>query len=220
MATFTDKNDVARAAKVRGDRSLLSRDYLWDLALQGRIFVAGTALEGTALTGRTSLADTTPDIALVSTPSTIVVPLYFEALVSAEGGAAPDWYITYVQANVGITTAGTTLSAFSLMGPNGPGSGAILQAAPTYGAFTGVQNALLRNAQNSLDNYVSVEQVTKAAGTKQDNYNNDGSRIIWAAPVPIAMKDGAAWLFHGSTGTTGQDFEWTLYWAEVAAADV
>lgn len=220
MATFTKASGIAAAGKIGGDRRLLNRDYLWDLALAGRIYVAGVGLEGTALTCRTSLADTTPDIVLKSSATVIVVPLHFEALMSAEGGAAPDWYISYVNADIAITTAGTTVTAFSTMGPNGRSSQAILQTAPTTAAFTSAQNTMLRNAQNTLDNLISVEQVTKAAGTKQDNVNNDWSRILWTAPVPIAMKDGASWMFHGSTGTTGSDYEWTLYWAEIDPDDI
>ena len=142
------------------------------------------------------------------------MPLHFEALVSAEGGAAPDWYISAITANIGIATAGTTVTPQSL-GAVGKTSAATLQTAPTTDAFTNAQNVMLRTAQNALDNYLSVEIVTAAAGTKQDNLQNDGTRILWTPSYPLVLGDGQAWAFHGVTGTTGTGYEWTLVYAEI-----
>ena len=103
MATGEIAHAAARAGadgagagmRLGRDASPIVRSHVEQLGLEGKIFIAGVGLEGTALTGRTSLADTTPDIWLQS-PSggnVLIRPLHFEALVTAEGDAAPDWYL-------------------------------------------------------------------------------------------------------------------------------
>ena len=221
MAIFTKASGVEVPARVSGDRRALTRDYLYDLALKGRIYIAGVGLEGSSLEGMNTLTANTPSIALYSTPDTIVVPLHFEALMSVQGSAAPDWYITYLNADSPPTTNGTTVPALSFFGPNGRASSAILQTDPTITSFANADNTLLRTAQNLLTAYLLTEAVTKAAGTKQDNVNNDGSRLVWSPGIPIPMKDGASFLVHfEAPNATGAEYEWSLIWAEIDSGDV
>src|SRR3990167_9970825 len=123
---------TAAAMRVGRDGSVITRDFVTQLALEGKLFIAGVGLEGTALSGRTWLGETVPDIFLKS-PSggnVLIMPLWFQALVTAEGDAAPDFYISVVTADIGITTAGTTVTPQSL-GKVGGSSAAVLQTAPT-----------------------------------------------------------------------------------------
>ena len=219
VATSAGADGSAAAIRLGRDGSAIVRSQVEQLGMEGKIFIAGVGLEGTALTGQTSLAETTPAIWLAAPPggNVLVRPLWFEALVSAEGGGAPDWYLSLVTASIGITTAGTTVTAQSI-GKVGASSAAILQTAPTTAAWTNAQNVRLRSSENALDNYISVEQVTKAAGTKQDDYMNRGTTIFYEFPFPLYLADGQAFAFHSATGTTGQDFEWLLVYAEIDAA--
>src|SRR3990167_9691011 len=123
------------------DGSAIVRSQVEQLGMEGKIFIAGGGLEGTALTGQTSLAETTPAIWLAAPPggNVLVRPLWFEALISAEGGAAPDWYLSVVTASIAITTAGTAVTAQSI-GKVGASSAAILQTKPTTAAWTSAQD--------------------------------------------------------------------------------
>jgi len=207
---------TAAGARLGRDRSTIGRSHVEQLGLEGKIFLCGVGLEGSALVGQTSLADTTPTIWLASPEggNVLIRPLYFEALVSAEGGAAPDWYLSVVTANIG-TTAGTTITPQSL-GVVGATSAATVLHTVTANAFTDAQNTRLRSSENTLDNLISVEGATTVIGV--DDMMNRMTTISYDFPFPIYLADGQALAFHSATGTTGQSLEWTLAYAEVDAA--
>jgi len=207
---------TAAALRLGREGSGFVNDWIFGAALEGKLFVSGTGLEGTALTGQTSLADTTPSIMLKS-PSgggTIVAPLYFRALMTTEGDAAPDWYISLVTADV--TQTGTAVTPQSTLGPNGQAAQASLMHTVTAGAFTDAQNVRLACGENTLDNLLSVEGVTTVI--LANDLQNSQSSIEWKAPAPILMKDGCSLCVHFSTGTAGSAYEWVLIHAELDAA--
>ena len=185
------------------------------LALEGKLFIAGVGIEGTALTGRTALDDTTPDIWLQAPAggNVVIRPTWLEIYVTAEGGAAPDWYLAAIGANIAITTAGTIVTPLSF-GKVGATSAAILQTLPTVGAITSAQNVRLASMENALDNLISVEQATTAAGDRED-YQGTKNRIRFEFPYPLYLADGQALAFYSVTGTTGQGLEWTLAFTEL-----
>ena len=209
---------AAVAIRTGRDGSVIVRDHMAQLALEGKLFIAGVGIEGTALTGRTALDDTTPDIWLQapSGGNVIVRPTWLEILVTAEGGAAPDWYLAAIAANIAISTAGTTVTPVSF-GKVGGTSAAILQTLPTVGAITSAQNVRLASAENALDNLISVEHIT-GANTDKDDYMNTLTRIRYEFPFPIYLADGQAIAFYSVTGTTGQGLEWTLAFTELDSA--
>lgn len=209
---------TASAARLGRDASAIVRSHIEQLALEGKLFIAGVGLEGTALTGLTTLAETTPSIWLGSPAggNVLIRPLWFEALITAEGGAAPDWYLSVVTANIGITTAGTTITPQSI-GKVGATSAAIIQTGATTAAWTNAQNVRLRSSENALDNLISVEHAT-GANTDKDDYMNTLTTIKYEFPFPLYLADGQALAFHTATGTTGQDFEWLLVYAEIDSA--
>lgn len=209
---------TAAAVRLGRDGSAIVRSQVEQLGMEGKIFIAGVGLEGAALTGATSLAETTPSIWLGSPAggNVLIRPLWFEALITAEGGAAPDWYLSVVTASIAITTAGTTVTPQSL-GKVGATSAAILQTGPTTAAWTSAQNVRLRSSENALDNLISVEHAT-GANTDKDDYMNSLTTIRYEFPFPLYLADGQAFAFHTATGTTAQDFEWILVYAEIDAA--
>ncbi len=206
---------VAAPMRLGRDGSPIVRAHIEQLGLEGKIFIAGVGLEGTALTGLTTLAETTPTIWLQapSGGNVLVRPLWFEALITAEGGAAPDWYLSVVTASIAITTAGTTVTPQSL-GKVGATSAAILQTKPTTAAWTDAQNVRLRSSENALDNLISVEHIT-GANTDKDDYMNSLTTITYQFPFPLYLGDGQAVAFHDATGVSAQQFEWILVFAEV-----
>lgn len=209
---------TAAPLRLGRDGSAIMRSSLEQLGLEGNIFIAGVGIEGTALTGRTALDDTTPDIWLQapSGGNVLIRPLWFEALITAEGGAAPDWYLAVITANIAIATAGTTVTPQSI-GRVGGSSAAVLQTLPTVGAITNAQNVRLRSSENALDNLISVEHIT-GANTDKDDYMNSLTTIKYEFPFPLYLASGQAIGFYSVTGTTGQGLEWILVYAELNAA--
>ena len=206
------------AARVGRDGALVIRSHAEQLGIEGKIFIAGVGLEGTALTGlTTAVDDTTPSLWLQAPAggNVLIRPLWFEALVTAEGGAAPDWYLNLITTNINMS-AGTIVTP-QCIGDVGSTSAAILAHTATVGAITNAQNVRLRSSENALDNLISVEHIN-GANTDKDDYMNSLTTIKYEFPVPIYMADGQAMAFYSFTVTTGQAFEWILVYAELDAA--
>ena len=209
---------TASGNRLARDGSVVMRSQLEQQGLEGKLFVAGVGIEGTALTGRTALDDTTPDIWLQS-PSggnVLIRPLWFEAMVTSEGGAAPDWYLAAIGANIAIATAGTTVTPLSF-GKVGATSAAILQTLPTVGAITSAQNIRLASSESALDNLISVEHIT-GANTDKEDMMSSLTRIRYEFPFPLYLADGQAIGFYSVAGTTGQGLEWTFAYSELDSA--
>ena len=209
---------TATAIRTGRDGSVIVRGHMEQLALEGKLFIGGVGIEGTALTGRTSLDDTTPDIWLQAPAggNVVIRPTWLEIMVTAEGGAAPDWYLAAIGANIAIATAGTTVTPLSF-GKVGATSAAILQTLPTVGAITNAQNVRLASSENTLDNLISVEHAT-GANTDKEDMMSSLTRIRYEFPFPIYLADGQAIAFYSATGTTGQGLEWTLAYVELDSA--
>lgn len=209
---------TATPIRVGRDGSVIVRDHIAQLALEGKLFAAGVGIEGTALTGRTGLDDTTPDIWLQapSGGNVLVRPLYFVAMVTSEGGAAPDWYLAAISANIAVTTQGTVVTPRSF-GKVGATSAAVLQTLPTVGAITEAQHVRLASSESALDNLISVEHIT-GANTDKEDMMSSLTRIQYEFPWPIYLADGQALGFYSVAGTTGQGLEWTLVYTELDSA--
>ena len=209
---------AASGARLGRDGSIVVRSQLEQQGLEGKLFVGGVGIEGTALTGRTALDDTTPDIWLQSPAggNVLIRPLWFEAMITAEGGAAPDWYLAAIGANIGISTAGTTITPLSF-GKVGLTSAAIFQTLPTVGAITSAQNIRLASSESALDNLISVEHIT-GANTDKEDMMSSLTRIRYEFPFPLYLADGQAIGFYSVAATTGQGLEWTLAYSEFDAA--
>ena len=209
---------TATAIRTGRDGSVIVRGHMEQLALEGKLFIGGVGIEGTALTGRTALDDTTPDIWLQAPAggNVVIRPTWLEIMVTAEGGAAPDWYLAAIGANIAIATAGTTVTPLSF-GKVGATSAAILQTLPTVGAITNAQNVRLASSENTLDNLISVEHAT-GANTDKEDMMSSLTRIRYEFPFPIYLADGQAIAFYSATGTTGQGLEWTLAYVELDSA--
>src|SRR3990167_7807422 len=132
VAASGGADGTAAGGRLGRGRSVIVHSHMEQLALGGKLFIGGVGIEGTALTGRTALDDTPPDIWLQAPAggNVILRPTWLEIYVTAEGGAAPDWYLAAIGANIAITTAGTTITPLSF-GKVGASSAAVFQTLPT-----------------------------------------------------------------------------------------
>ena len=156
------------------------------------------------------------DIGTFAIGNVLLMPLSADIYITSEGGAAPDFHINVVTANISPTTAGTVITPMSL-GKVGATSAAVIQQAPTLAAYTSLQNALLLSSRNALDNLISVEHIT-GANTDKDDYQNNLTRIFWQPSWPLVLADGQSWCFYGSVGVTGASYVIALVYAELDAA--
>ena len=204
------------AARVNQAGELIMTPWLTQMALEGRIFLAGHGHQEAAVTGQTAVDDQTPTFALAAPAvDTVVIPLWVNLYFHAEGGAAPNWNFSYVQRTSALVGAGTNFTSLNALGGTDPSSAqATFQHTLTsITAITDPQNVIISRRQLILDNLISAEGVATDA-----NLESTGLSIYeydWVPPFPITLWKGSGIMFHCDTGTTGSDYKVSAAWLEL-----
>lgn len=216
------KNSAGQSGSARTNQAeeLVAIPWIYQLALEGRIFIAGNGIEETEINGEASIDDTTPTIALVAPDSgTIVLPLYFRAYFDTEGGAAPDLKLAYVQESKSVRGSGTALTALNLLGGSSPRSAAATceHTCSSVTAITNAQNVMFRERLQTLDNAISTEGATTVVG--QESIGGDSTMEFLVRfeqeGLPFALYGGSSILFYQGTGTADSEWNFTWIWAEL-----
>ena len=216
---------TAGAARVNQAEELVAIPWLTQLALEGRVFMAGHGLEETATDGIiTTLDEQTPTFMLMAPASgTVVVPIYAECRMHTEGGAAPDLYLSYVGVDRSSGPSYTSLDVIPVgrLAADAATVGAI--AAKTISAVTAItsaQTVLLARRANILDNQISVESATTRSQIETPLFNVLGLEYDFIAKFggAFTMSKGQSIMFHTATGTTVSAYSVTFMWAELPSS--
>ena len=227
MSIFRSRHSAVRAAdgvagvgRTNQAEELVSIPWALQMSLEGRTFMAGHGLEEAATDGEASLDETTPTFVLgAPAGGTVVVPLWAEIRMHAEGGAAPDFYCSYVGVDRStITKTDLDVVPVGRLAANAQTSKAI--AAKTGSAVTAItsaQTVMIARRANILDNLISVEAVTL-----QEN-----QETVSRSPLAFefefwnkfggafALYQGQAIMFHTSTGTSDSTYSISFAWIEL-----
>lgn len=203
------------AARLSKRREIITPDWYFQLAAEGRVFVSGDDVEATLIDGTAALVDTTPSYVLQGPPGTIVVPIYIECELVTEGGAAPNIDIVYVQSNsITISTAGSVIDTFNVKGGASPrASKAVHQSDPTLDALATGNNAVVGGSRAIPDNLVSV------VGPLSWNVGTSAT-YEWVPRAPYMLTDGSMLLIYLYTGTSDSKWRTHFVWAELDAEAV
>lgn len=175
------------------ERVPFAADYLWKLALDGRLFVSGDADEDDLVTGQTSLAGTTPTFLLRVPSGTICLPLFVN-LMQAGSVAGGDITLAIEIDNIErYSTGGTSEKVFN---PTNSGNRCLLYSNPT--AFSGYGMTVNR--------YKLGPDISPAEGAV--------NTIAWKPEMPYLLRGPAALLIFSFAGTTGPSWMWDVGWAE------
>ena len=215
LATRAGPGNV-QEARLNHVGEIVGLPYLWQLSLEGRLFMAGHGLEETATDSEASLNETKPNFALTAPASeTVVVPLSMTIRMHDEGGATPQLYATYVQESKSVLGAGTAHTPLNLLGGLTPKS-ARAQAQHTLtgiDTFVDGENVMLTRRGNILDDLITAEMVATDA-----NLETPGLGILeytWEPKYPIMLYQGSSILFYMVTGTSDSKWSHTAVWAEL-----
>lgn len=215
---------VTGAARINQAEELVAVPWLAQLALEGRVWAAGHGLEETATDGEAALDETTPTFILMAPASgTVIVPIWAEMRMHAEGGAAPDMYLSYVgvDRSAGLTKTDLDKQPVGRLTANAVTSAAI--AAKTVSgvtAITSAQTILLARRAEVLDNLISVEMATTRAQVESPGMNTLGLEFnfIHKFGGAFMLYQGQSIMFHTATATTDSTYTVSFVWAELPSS--
>ena len=215
----------AGSARINQAEMLVQFPFLTQLALEGRVFMAGHGLEETATDGIiTTLDETTPTFMLMAPGSgTIVLPIWAEFRMHTEGGAAPDLYLSYVGVD---RSSGPTYTSLDKVPVGRLAADAVSSAAicaktiSTVTAITSAQTVLLARRANILDNYISVEAVTlqEQQETLMRNALALEFNFIEKFGGAFTLFQGQSIMFHTVTATAVSVYSASFLWAELPSS--
>ena len=210
------------APRVNQAEMLVEFPFLLQLALEGRVFMAGHGLEEAVTDGIiTTLDETTPTFMLMAPGSgTVVLPIWAEFRLETEGGAAPDAYLSYVGVDRSSGPTKTDLDKIPLgrLAANAVTSAAICaKTITTVTAITSAQTVLLARRSEILDNFISVEAATTRAQVQSMKFDSLALEFdFWAKyHGAFALYQGQSIMFHTKTATTVSAYSVSFIWAEL-----
>lgn len=217
IQSIAHSQNVSADPRVTRAGELLQMPWVYQMAIEGRVFVAGHGLEQTAVDSEAAADETKPNFSL-SAPAggKLVIPLAMEVYMLTEGGAAPNVEAIYVQEDVSAIGSGTAHTPLNVLGGTDPvGAQAKCQHTLTgLTAFADAQNVMLANRNNILDNYESVEAATTQAGAEGPGRDSFTFKLP-LGPVPYILKNGSSLLFYMVTGTSDSTWSHFAAWVEL-----
>jgi len=203
---------------------LVNFPFLTQLALEGRVWMAGHGLEETATDGIiTTLDETTPTFMLMAPGSgTIVLPIWAEFRLHTEGGAAPDAYLSYVGVDRSSGPVYTSLDKVPvgrLLADTATSAAIAAKTITTVTAITSLQTVMLARRANMLDNGISVEGATTVVGQENMGRNTHALEFdFWAKfHGAFTLYQGQSIMFHTVTATAVSVYSAAFLWAELPA---
>ena len=206
----TADSDATKLLRVTRDGMLLA-DYLTNLALQGRIFLASDADENDTITGATSYAATTPMLVLDVPSGTTAIPL---SLNLRQAGTVAGGIITVT---IAIETAKIRYSSGGTAETNIISSRTDKPVSPKCTLYS-LPTAAAAGTAAAIFHDIVAQDVSPASADAQR------FTIDWPAPghtfAPKFLVGPASFLVFAYAATTGPTWQWALSFAEVPSSDL
>lgn len=181
----------------------VAADYLWRLALEGRLFTASDTDQNDLITGQTSFADTTPSILLRVPAGTVALPLFVNlSQTGSVAGGAIDVIIEIDDADR-YASGGTVETTFS-------GLASRRRRPTTCSPVTGATTS--SGYGNRVWAATIGQDVSPAEGAVQGPF--------WRPEMPYFLEGPASFLVYTYAGTTGPTWFWSLGWAEWSVGEM
>lgn len=206
---------IKTAARMNQAEEMVQIPWLYQLCLEGRVFVAGHGLAETEVDGEAAIDDTTPTL-LLHAPSagTIVLPLYMRIYFDSEGAGTPILLWNYMQADFVSGASGTALTPLNCLGGVSPRKpqATCLHSVSAVSAPGNDGNAVIHERSHLLDNLISVEAVTTVGDIER--WDTSTFEFTWQPEMPLPLRAYSAVAFYAGT-TTDSKFNFTIAWAEL-----
>lgn len=230
MADFQNRNNVAQAALVTGNRSLVTSGDVLRWTAQGKVFAAGHGLQSTGIDSQAETALTPDDvkasIALQapSGGSKLIVPILLRINFESEGGAATDVELVFTKS---ASECATTL-AFSgrdmLVDDFPLYSTSPVQNSPTARAYYGVATTfLLTVSALTVADMVMYDFAVLADNNVVAPLSNADRLLKYPflqEGAPHILTNGAAMILYMNAAGGDAVFHPYIQWAELDEDDL
>ena len=219
--TTVGSQGVPAPARLNANDELVTTPWLIQMALEGRVFTAGTGLEEGGVTTETTLADVAATFALAAPPAgTLVIPIDFRAYYGTEGDGVQEIFLMYCQTDKSAYTGGTEMPALNLRGGgNPPAAQGKFSSTVTLDAIVAAEYVTLNQREHIADNYLTVESVK--AGGQDESFGSDLFTFrhnFQQMGTPIILYNNSFISFHTNTATTGDTLNASATWVELPAS--
>lgn len=205
------------AARINQAEEIVGIPWMYQLALEGRVFVAGTGIEEAGVDDDDGVLDEEGQLALVAPSSgTIVVPLYMRAYFDTEQAQIPGILLSYVQEDKAWgDTTGTALTKLNCLGGASPRSANALvySAAVADTAIADGENVTIHERTHLLASFITNEMATTDVAV--ETLGASSTEFTWVPEFPIMLKDGSAVYVMCYTPTARSKYNLTVSWAEL-----
>jgi len=224
MAQFIDRGNVPVAARVTGNRDLITSPSVLRWVAEGKVFQAGQGCESTAVdcgVNSATIDETLPTFSLQAPPvGVFVVPLELKIMMTDDGDTLSNWQICFTKAATLCATtmkiSGTAMHHVSNLNATfNNGAASVALYTPTVSALT-------------VADYISIgkgHSVVDGTTTGKPNLGDGASNVktycfLGKEGLPHIMANGSAMLVYLYTATAVS--KWTTYiqWAELTANDL
>lgn len=189
-------DEYTSAAPPNSRGSPFVADFIWRLALEGRIFISSDGDADDLVLGQTSFASTTPTFLLDIPGDAVALPLALNLSQSGTvaGGAVNVIMALYRGPSI-YASGGVTEKVFNPQSGNDPNK-CTLYTNPTVTDAYGIR----------IWGATVGQDVSPAEGAVPGPY--------WKPEVPIPFRGPASLLIYTYAATTAPSWLWSLYWAE------
>lgn len=207
-------------ARINQAGEVVEMPLMWQLALEGRLFVGGHGIEEGATDSESTLQDQTPIFTLTADTggSSVVFPLSIQVRLHTDGGAASELYAAYIQGDFIDAGTSTSMDILNCLGGTNPrvATAKLEKTHSSVTAFTDNQNVMFMRRADILDEILAAEMITRDAQVEMPGRNT--LEYIWTPPSPYAMYKGSAIAVFAKTASSDSTWTATFYWAEVPAS--
>ncbi len=208
---------IGGAARINQAEEIIGIPWLYQLALQGDVYLAGTGIAEAGIDDDDGVLDEEGLLVLQAPSSgTLVIPLYMRAYFDTEQAQVPAIMVAYIQASKtwGATT-GTATTGINALGGASPNtqSALVWTAAVTDAAVSDAENVVLSERTHLLASFITNEMATTDVAVESPGVST--TEFTWVPDFPIILSTGASLLFQAFTPTARSKYNTTVAWAEL-----
>lgn len=208
---------IGGSARVNQAEEIVGIPWLTQLALEGRVFIAGQGLEEGGTSDDDGVLDEEGTLALVAPSSgTIVIPLFIRAYFDTEQAQIPGLLLAYVQEDKAWGDGtGTALVKLNCLGGATPNTAKALvySAAVAATAIADGENVVIHERTHLLASFITNE--TKTTDVAIERLDSSSTEFIWTPEFPIMLNEGSAVYLMCYTPSSQSAYNLTVSWAEL-----
>ncbi len=210
---------IGGAARMNQAEELVGIPWLYQLALEGNVYLAGTGVAEAGIDDDDGVLDEEGLLVIQApTSGTLVIPLFIRAYFDTEQAQVPSILVNYIQASKtwGATT-GTATTGINALGGAAPNEqkAKVWTAAVTDAAVSNAENVVLTERTHLLASFITNEMATTDVAVESPGVST--TELTWTPDFPIILNAGSSMTIQAFTPSARSKYNTTVAWAELDA---